>query len=152
MSQHVKDIMTNAPLTIDVGASVTAAAELMREADIGALVVTDSSGVRGVLTDRDVTVRVVAAGSDPATTAVGDIVAPDLVAVSPHDDVDTATELMRTNALRRLPVLDGERLVGIVSLGDLAIDRDATSALADISAEAPSQLTPAQHRTTRRRP
>lgn len=75
MSQHVKDIMTNAPLTIDVGSSVTAAAELMRDADVGALVVTDSSGVRGVLTDRDVTVRVVATGNDPATTAVGDIVA-----------------------------------------------------------------------------
>ncbi|MEV4517615.1 CBS domain-containing protein [Dactylosporangium sp. NPDC049525] len=138
MSQYVKDIMTNAPLTIDVGESVSAAAELMREADIGALVVTDSSGVRGVLTDRDVTVRVVATGNDPATTAVGDIVAPDLVAVSPQDDVDTATELMRTNALRRLPVLDGERLVGMVTLGDVAIDQDATSALADISAEPPT--------------
>ncbi len=135
MSQYVKDIMTNAPLTIDVGASVTAAAELMHEADVGALVVTDTSGVRGVLTDRDITVRVVATGNDPATTAVGDIVAPDLVAVSPQDDVATATELMRTNALRRLPVLDGEHLVGIVSLGDLAIDQDASSTLADISAE-----------------
>ncbi|MGI5177045.1 CBS domain-containing protein [Dactylosporangium sp. CA-152071] len=130
--------MTSAPLTIDVDAPITAAAELMRDADIGALVVTATSGVRGVLTDRDVTVRVVATGADPATTAVGDVVAPDLVAVSPHDDVDTATELMRTNALRRLPVLDGDNLVGIVSLGDLAIDRDPTSPLADISSEAPN--------------
>ncbi|MEU0558777.1 CBS domain-containing protein [Dactylosporangium sp. NPDC006015] len=130
--------MTSAPLTIDVDAPITAAAELMRDADIGALVVTATSGVRGVLTDRDVTVRVVATGADPATTAVGDVVAPDLVAVSPHDDVDTATELMRTNALRRLPVLDGDDLVGIVSLGDLAIDHDPTSPLADISSEAPN--------------
>ncbi|GAA1525480.1 CBS domain-containing protein [Dactylosporangium maewongense] len=138
MGQQVKNIMTSAPLTIDVDAPITAAAELMRDADIGALVVTATSGVRGVLTDRDVTVRVVATGADPATTAVGDVVAPDLVAVSPHDDVDTATELMRTNALRRLPVLDGDNLVGIVSLGDLAIDRDPTSPLADISSEAPN--------------
>lgn len=138
MAQQVQDIMTNAPLTVDVGDSVAAAAELMREADVGALVVTDSSGIRGVLTDRDITVRVVAVGNDPATTAVGDIVAPDLVAVSPHDDLDTAVELMRINALRRLPVLDGDRLVGILSLGDLAIDRDATSALADISAQPPT--------------
>jgi CBS domain-containing protein len=138
MSQLVQDIMTSDPLTIDVGEAVTAAAEMMRDADVGALVVTDSTGVRGVLTDRDVTVRVVATGDDPATTAVGDIVAPDLVAVSPQDDVDTATELMRTNALRRLPVLDGERLVGIVSLGDLAITQDRDSALADISAEPPN--------------
>ncbi|MDG6109951.1 CBS domain-containing protein [Dactylosporangium aurantiacum] len=138
MNEQVKDIMTSGPVTIDVSESVAAAAELMREADVGALVVTDTSGVRGILTDRDVTVRVVAAGCDPATTAVGDVVAPDLVAVSPQDDLDTAVELMRTNALRRLPVLDGERLVGIVSLGDLAIERDATSALADISAQAPN--------------
>ncbi|MEV4141792.1 CBS domain-containing protein [Dactylosporangium sp. NPDC049742] len=130
--------MTSAPLTIDVDAPITAAAELMRDADIGALVVTATSGIRGVLTDRDVTVRVVATGADPATTAVGDVVAPDLVAVSPHDDVDTATELMRTNALRRLPVLDGDTLVGIISLGDLAIARDPTSTLADISSEAPN--------------
>src|SRR4029079_12258962 len=102
------------------------------DADVGALVVTDSSGVRGVLTDRDITVHVVATGNDPSTTAVGDVVAPDLVAVSPQDDVETATELMRTNALRRLPVLDGEHLVGIVSLGDLGIDQDAASHLAAI--------------------
>ncbi|MFF5231714.1 CBS domain-containing protein [Dactylosporangium sp. NPDC000521] len=130
--------MTSAPRTIDVDDPITAAAELMRDADIGAVVVTDTSGVRGVLTDRDVAIRVVAAGADPATTAVGDVVAPDLVAVSPQDDVDTATELMRTNALRRLPVLDGDNLVGIVSLGDLAIDRDPTSPLADISSEPPN--------------
>ena len=138
MNEQVKDIMTSGPITVDVGESVAAAAELMREADVGALVVTDSSGVRGIMTDRDVTIRVVAAGRDPATTAVGDVVAPDLVAVSPQDDLDTAVELMRTNALRRLPVLDGEHLVGIVSLGDLAIERDATSALADISAQTPN--------------
>jgi CBS domain-containing protein len=138
MSRYVKDIMTTAPLTIDVGDPVTAAAEMMRDADVGALVVTDSSGVRGVLTDRDITIRVVAPGNDPATTAVGDIVAPDLVAVSPDDDLVTATELMRTHALRRLPVLDGERLAGIVSLGDLAIDQEATSTLADISTEPPN--------------
>lgn len=138
MNEQVKDIMTSGPITVDVGESVAAAAELMRESDVGALVVTDSSGVRGVMTDRDVTIRVVAAGWDPATTAVGDVVAPDLVAISPQDDLDTAVELMRTNALRRLPVLDGEHLVGIVSLGDLAIERDATSALADISARTPN--------------
>src|SRR4051812_38845973 len=111
MGQQVRDIMTSGPLTIDVDESVVAAAQLMREADVGAIIVTDATGVRGVLTDPDMAVRAAATGNAPATTGLGDIVAPDLVAVSPQDDVATAVELMRTNALRRLPVLDGELLV-----------------------------------------
>src|SRR3954451_21533754 len=112
----VAEIMTSGPLTIAVEESAAAAAELMRDSDVGALIVTDARGVRGVVTDRDITVRVVAAQLDPRTTALAEIVAPDLVAVSPDDDVDTAVELMRGNALRRLPVLQGEDLVGVVSL------------------------------------
>jgi CBS domain-containing protein len=66
------------------------------------------------------------------------VVTHDLVAVSKDDDLDTAVELMRTHAVRRLPVLDGERLVGVVSLGDLAVEREKDSALAQISAEEPN--------------
>jgi CBS domain-containing protein len=134
----VAEIMTSGPLTIAVEESAAAAAELMRDSDVGALIVTDARGVRGVVTDRDITVRVVAAQLDPRTTALAEIVAPDLVAVSPDDDVDTAVELMRGNALRRLPVLQGEDLVGVVSLGDVAIERDSGPALADISSEPPN--------------
>jgi CBS domain-containing protein len=120
----VAEIMTSGPLTIAVEESAAAAAELMRDGDVSALIVTDGRGVRGVVTDHDITVRVVAAQLDPRTTALTEFVAPDVVAVSPGDDIDTAVELMQGNALRRLPVLDGEHLVGVVSLGDVAIDQD----------------------------
>jgi signal-transduction protein with cAMP-binding, CBS, and nucleotidyltransferase domain len=94
--------------------------------------------VRGVVTDRDIAVRGIAEELDPATTRLADIITHDLVVVSPNDDVETAVELMRTHAVRRLPVLDGEQPVGIVSLGDLAIERDSDSVLAQISAEEPN--------------
>jgi CBS domain-containing protein len=80
----------------------------------------------------------VAEDLDPRTTPVGALVTHDLVAVSPDDDVDTAVELMRTHAVRRLPVMDGAQVVGMVSLGDLAVARDSESALAEISAEEPN--------------
>jgi CBS domain-containing protein len=94
--------------------------------------------VRGVLTDRDIVVRAVADELDPGATRIAEVVTHDLVAVSPGDDIDTAVEMMRTHSVRRLPVLDGERLVGVVSLGDLAVARDRGSVLADISTDEPN--------------
>jgi CBS domain-containing protein len=135
---QVREMMTNEPLTVNTGDTLTQAARLMRDADVGALIVTDGGDVRGVVTDRDITVRAVAEELDPRTTRLAEIVTHDLVAVSPDDDVETAVELMRTHAVRRLPVLAGEEVVGIVSLGDLAVERDTDSALADISAEEPN--------------
>jgi CBS domain-containing protein len=80
----------------------------------------------------------VAEDLDPRRAVLAEVVTHDLVAVSKDDDLDTAVELMRTHAVRRLPVLDGERLVGVVSLGDLAVEREKDSALAQISAEEPN--------------
>jgi CBS domain-containing protein len=81
-----------------------------------------------------VTIRTVSEGKDPATTKLGDICSRDLVTVSPTDSVEDAIRIMRERALRRLPVLDNGKAVGIISLGDLAIDLDRKSVLADISA------------------
>jgi len=138
MAGTVRDVMTANPLTVRQSDPLTEAARLMRDADVGAVVVVDDNEVFGVITDRDITVRAVAEDIDPRAARVGDIVTHDLVAVSPDDDLDTAVELMRTHAVRRLPVLDGERLVGVVALGDLAVERDTDSALASISAEEPN--------------
>ncbi len=88
-----------------------------------------------MLTDRDIVVRAVADDLDLATTRIAEIVTHDLVAVSPGDDIDTVAEMMRTHSVRRLPVLDGERLVGVVSL---AAQRDSGSVLADISTDEPN--------------
>ena len=138
MSQKVREVMTRDPLMVDINETLTRAAQQMRDADVGALIVTHTDDVRGVVTDRDITVRGVAEQLDPSSARLADIVTHDLVAVSPDDDVETAVELMRTHAVRRLPVLDGEQPVGMVSLGDLAMERDRDSALAQISAEEPN--------------
>lgn len=138
MSGTVGGVMTTAPLTVGQEQTLTDAARQMRDADVGVLIVTDGGQVRGVLTDRDIVVRAVADELDPRTTRLADVITHDLIAVSPNDDVDTAVELMRTHAVRRLPVLDGEELVGVVSLGDLAVERDSGSVLADISTDEPN--------------
>jgi len=138
MAGKVRDLMTPDPLTVGQEVTLTDAARQMRDADVGVLIVTHGPEVRGVLTDRDIVVRAVADDLDPATTRIAEIVTHDLVAVSPGDDIDTVAEMMRTHSVRRLPVLDGERLVGVVSLGDLAAQRDSGSVLADISTDEPN--------------
>ena len=110
------------------------AATQMRQADIGDVVVLKDGAVCGIVTDRDVVVRAVADGKDPDKTTVGEVCSAQVVAVSPDDNEDDAVRIMREKAVRRLPVVDGGRPVGIVSIGDLAMERDQGSALADISA------------------
>jgi CBS domain-containing protein len=138
MAEKVRTVMTADALTVRSDEPLTVAAKMMRDANVGAVVVLHGSTVYGVLTDRDIAVRVVAEEIDPRATRVDEVVTHDLVAVSPTDDVETAVELMRTHAVRRLPVVDGERLVGMIALGDVAIVRDSGSALAEISAEEPN--------------
>jgi CBS domain-containing protein len=138
MADTVRDVMTANPITVRVEEPLAAAAKQMRDADVGAVIAVDGSAVRGLVTDRDIIVRGVAEDLDPRTTRLGDLVTHDLIAVSVNDDVETAVELMRTHAVRRLPVMDGEQVVGVVSLGDLAVARDSDSALAEISAEEPN--------------
>jgi CBS domain-containing protein len=109
----------------------------MRDANIGDVLVTRSDGtVCGIVTDRDLAVNVVAEGKDPNSVTVEDVCNHRIESVTSGDPVDRAVSLMRDHAIRRLPVIDDGNLVGIVSLGDLAMERDPKSALADIS-EAP---------------
>ena len=139
MAERIQDVMTTNPETLPESTTVREAAEAMRANDIGDVVVVDDNGkLSGILTDRDIVVRVVAEGRDPRTTRIGDIASRDLTAVSPDDPVDRAVQLMRDKAIRRLPAVDKGKPVGIVSIGDLALDRDPGSALADISAAPPN--------------
>ena len=133
----VKDSMTANPITISAKQSVQEAAELMRSNDVGDLIVAEDNRVVGVVTDRDIVVRVIATGGS-TSTEVREACSSDLVTVSPEDPIADAVRLMREKAMRRIPVLDGDNLVGILSIGDLAIDHDPDSALADISAEEPN--------------
>ena len=134
MAQTIRELMSPDPRTIDVKESVTKVARVMRDGGVGAVVVVDGSQLMGIVTDRDIAIRAVADGKDPSTTSVGEIASQQLASLTPDDTVEHAIELMRKRALRRLPVVEGNRAVGIISIGDLAVQRDPSSALADISA------------------
>ena len=136
----VQDIMTTDLTTVPMSAPIEQAARLMRDEDIGdVIVINDEGGLVGLLTDRDIAIRAIADGKDPSDTAVRDICSADLVTVRPGEDVGAVAELMRGRAVRRIPVVDGDRPVGIVSLGDLAVDREPDSTLAEISTEDPDR-------------
>ncbi len=111
----------------------------MRDGDVGAIVVLDGGDLHGIVTDRDVAIRLVAEGRDPATTTVGDIASRDPTAIEADRSEEEALALMRERALRRLPVVEDGQPVGILSLGDLAVEREPDSALADISASDPNR-------------
>ncbi len=139
MTERIKDVMTPAPRTLPATTTVREAAEAMRANDIGTVIATDGEGrLAGIVTDRDIAVRVVAEGRDPRATRIGDIASHEVAALSPEDPVERAVQLMRERAVRRLPVIQDGKVMGIVSLGDLALERDPDSALADISGAPPN--------------
>jgi CBS domain-containing protein len=138
MAQKVHEIMTADPATVTTKSTMSEAARVMRDENIGDVLVTEEGQLRGVLTDRDIVVRGVA-HERPAHTPVHEICSPSTVICAPNDDIDDAVTLMREHGVRRLPVVDAGRLVGVVSLGDLAIERDQNSALAHISAAQPNR-------------
>lgn len=139
MAQSIKDIMTVDPVTISQSASVQEAAQAMRDSDIGdVIVLDDSEQVCGIVTDRDLAVRFVADGKDATSTNLGEVCSRDVQVLSPEDSVGDAVRLMSGKAIRRLPVVEGGRPVGIVSIGDLAAVEDPDSALADISSAPPN--------------
>jgi CBS domain-containing protein len=136
--QSVQEIMTHDPVTAETSSSLVEVAQAMRDHDTGAVIATDRGKVRGIVTDRDIVVRAIADGRDPADVRVEEICSGQLITLNPQDRLETAAETMRRHDVRRLPVVDHDRPVGIVSLGDLAIERDDDSALADISAASPN--------------
>ncbi|WP_030185501.1 CBS domain-containing protein [Streptomyces violaceorubidus] len=137
MTQYVRDVMTGDPVTVEPLTSVAAVARIMRDGDLGAVLVTEGDRLRGLVTDRDLVVRSVAEGGDPEQTTVVGACSDDPVTVRSDEELDRAVRLMREHTVRRVPVVDDGRPVGIVSLGDLAVERDPESALGDISAARP---------------
>ena len=138
MAQTVRDVMTTDLVTCSASAPVKDAAGYMRDRNIGDVLVVDDGSVRGIVTDRDIVVRCVAEGADVREAKVGDVCSVRLTTVAPDASIEEAARIMRDNALRRLPVVDGGRPVGIVTLGDLAVDADPRSALGGISAARPN--------------
>jgi CBS domain-containing protein len=136
MDDAVAKVMSRDLRMVTPVTSVMNAALTMRLADVGAVLVMEDERLYGILTDRDIVVRAIASGRDPATTSAGAICSRDLTTISPTTSAGQAVRIMREKALRRLPVIDDEtgRVVGIVSIGDIAIERDRQSLLGDISA------------------
>jgi CBS domain-containing protein len=134
---EIRNVMTRNLVALSKDTSVADAARRMKSADIGDVVVTDDGGICGIVTDRDVVIRAVAEDRDLRATTVGEICTPSVLTVRPEDDIQHAIDLMRRNAIRRLPVVENGRPVGIISLGDLAQARDPGSVLGAVSAAPP---------------
>lgn len=132
----VKELMASDPVCVEPSSNVQQAARKMRDQDIGNVIVTHDGEVLGIVTDRDIAVRAVAEGADPASLSISDICSSSVTTVSPDTDASEAAQIMREKAIRRLPVVENGRAVGIISIGDLAEELDQHSALATIS-EAP---------------
>ncbi len=122
MGTKISEVMTARPRAVEAKTSVREAARLLESEDVGSLpVVQQGARLVGIVTDRDIAVRVVAAGLDPEATRVGDIASRDLVTLTPDDDLDDALALMAREQVRRLPIVAGEdELVGVLSQADVA--------------------------------
>ncbi len=137
MPDRVRDVMSTDLVTISATATVREAAEKMKEHNIGNVLVADDGGRQGILTDRDLVVRGVAAGcsgDDPAAPYASY----DLFTVGPDDAVASVVATMAQKKVRRVPVVEGGEFVGILSLGDLAENRDPDSVLGEISDAPPN--------------
>jgi len=117
---NIRDVMTPNPRTVSPDESIQNAARIMRDEDTGVVPVVENGRAIGMLTDRDIVIRAVANG-EQFSRPVRDIATPAVLAVSPDISTREASELMSEHQVRRLPVVENERLVGIVSLGDLAV-------------------------------
>jgi CBS domain-containing protein len=120
MANSVRNAMTEDPRSIGTSASVVEAAQLMREAHIGSLPITDGEQLVGMITDRDITTRVVAEAADLGRTSVGDVCSRDVISVEADNDHEEAVKLMARHQVRRLPVVENGRLIGIVAQADIA--------------------------------
>jgi CBS domain-containing protein len=139
MAQRVSDVMMRNPVALPATSPIQEAAARMRDDGIGDVIVLDENEqLCGIVTDRDITIRGVAERPDVSQLRLGDVCSRNVIALDPDDSVDDAVQKMRDATVRRLPVVLDGRLVGIVSIGDLAIERDPKSALANISAAPPT--------------
>ena len=133
----VKELMTKNVAYINPDSVITEAARLMQQHNVGAIPVCDQSGVIGLVTDRDIVVRNVAHGTNPAATKVRDVMTSNVTTVSPDMGIEDASNMMAKNQIRRVPVVENSKLVGMLSLGDLATDpsynMEASEALSEIS-------------------
>ncbi len=137
MTRKMRDIMSPAPVCMASGESVAAAARAMKEHDTGTVLVLSNGRLSGLVTERDIMVRVLAENRDPLTMLVGDICSGELAVLGPDDEVEQAARLVRERAVRRIPILADGTAVGMVYIGDLALDAGEPSTLTALAAVRP---------------
>jgi CBS domain-containing protein len=140
---ELRGIMTRDVRVISSNASIKDAAAIMKDLDVGLIPVCDGDRLKGVLSDRDITIRATAAGRDPNSTQVVEVMSTDIAYCLEDQDIEEAISLMEARQIRRLPVLDLEkRLVGIVSLGDIAVQVGDTVLAGETLEEVLQPVTP----------
>lgn len=141
MAKTARDVMSGGAESIGEGDTVADAARRLAELDVGAMPICgEDDRLKGMLTDRDIVVKVIAAGKDPGSTKAGDIAdQSEVVTIGADDSVDEALRTMTDHKVRRLPVIDGHRLIGVVSQADLAkeIDSEKVGELVEAISAAP---------------
>jgi signal-transduction protein with cAMP-binding, CBS, and nucleotidyltransferase domain len=137
-NRKVGEVMTHDPRHVAPDATLVEAAREMRDGDVGAILITERGALKGIITDRDIVVRAVADGADVNSMRVGEVDTDAPITIEMDQTVEDAVQMMREKDVRRLVVTDSGRPVGIVSIGDLAVELDTDSALADISAASPN--------------
>ena len=125
MGKRIREVMTPSPETVEPGKPATEAAKLMKKADAGMIPVVQDGQLLGTVTDRDIVLRVIAEGKNPASTTVGEIASAEVVTVAPEQDLDEALHLMAKHQVRRLPVVESGRLIGVLAQADVAREGDA---------------------------
>jgi CBS domain-containing protein len=135
----VREIMTPNPVVLMADTPIREAAKTMRDRNIGDVIVQKDGHICGIVTDRDIVIRAIAQDGNPSNTPLESICSSQITALSPDDSDDKAVQLMKEKSVRRLPVVEGQKVVGVVSLGDLAVKRDPVSALGKISSARPNR-------------
>jgi CBS domain-containing protein len=136
MAKSVSELMSSNPRSVESSQTVRDVATIMRDEDVGLVPIVEGDRLVGTVTDRDITIRVVAEDKDPKSTRVQEIASTDLVTIEPQQDLDEALRLMAKHQVRRLPVVEGGRLVGVVAQADVARqadDRETGDLVEDIS-------------------
>ena len=124
MGKRIREVMTPSPETVEPGQPVAEAAKLMKQADVGMIPVVQEGQLAGTVTDRDIVLRVIAEGKSPASTTVGEIASGEVVTVDPEQELEEALELMSKHQVRRLPVVENGRLIGVLAQADVAREGD----------------------------
>jgi len=133
----VRDIMSSKVQDVTPATPLVEIAKIMQKEDVGSVPVCEQDKILGMVTDRDIVLRVVAAGKNPTSVKAQDVMSTNIITIRPDEDIHKASEVMAKNQIRRLPVVDQDKLVGILAIGDMAVEQihvnEAGEALSDIS-------------------